>query len=98
MSLRIGIIGAGWYGCHIALSLKALGFDVSVFERNNDILSEASGNNQFRLHQGFHYPRHHATRVQSRDGFMRFIERYPRLSREVPENIYAVPKEDSLID
>ena len=98
MTSRIAILGAGWYGCHIGASLKALGFDVTVFEQHHRPLHEASGNNQFRLHLGFHYPRHHGTRVQSRDGFLRFIERYPHLSREVSENIYAVPKEESLID
>jgi glycine/D-amino acid oxidase-like deaminating enzyme len=98
MALSIAIIGAGWYGCHIGLSLKALGMSVTVFEQHARPLHEASGNNQFRLHQGFHYPRHHATRVQSRDGFMRFMERYPQMSRDVVENIYAVPREDSLID
>lgn len=98
MASRIAIIGAGWYGCHIGLSLKLLGFDVTVFEQHARPLHEASGNNQFRLHLGFHYPRHHQTRVQSRDGFMRFMERYPYLSREVTENIYAVPSLESLID
>ncbi len=98
MASRIAIIGAGWYGCHIGLSLKLLGFDVTVFEQHARPLHEASGNNQFRLHLGFHYPRHHQTRVQSRDGFMRFMERYPYLSREVSENIYAVPSIESLID
>ncbi len=98
MALSVGVIGAGWYGCHIAVSLRALGLDVDVFEQHARPLHEASGNNQFRLHLGFHYPRHHTTRVQSRDGFMRFVERYPNLSREVAENIYAVPREDSLID
>ncbi|EQB53517.1 hypothetical protein CGLO_06765 [Colletotrichum gloeosporioides Cg-14] len=47
---------------------------------------------------GFHYPRHSETRIQSRDGFLRFIERYPDLSRSVPNNIYAVPTHDSLLD
>ncbi|WP_428374869.1 FAD-dependent oxidoreductase [Lichenicoccus sp.] len=98
MVSRIAIIGAGWYGCHIGLSLKLLGFDVTIFEQHARPLHEASGNNQFRLHLGFHYPRHHQTRVQSRDGFMRFMERYPYLSREVAENIYAVPSVESLID
>jgi hypothetical protein len=98
MKGSIAVIGAGWYGCHIASSLSALGFETKVFEQHDRPLHEASGNNQFRLHLGFHYPRHHATRLQSRDGFMRFMERYGELSREVPENIYAVPKEDSLLD
>ena len=98
MVSKVAIIGAGWYGCHIGSSLKTLGFDVTVFEQHARPLHEASGNNQFRLHLGFHYPRHHGTRVQSRDGFMRFMERYPYLSREVVENIYAVPRAESLID
>lgn len=92
------VIGAGWYGCHIGASLKALGFDVTVFEKNTQILSEASGNNQFRLHMGFHYPRHHNTRIQTRDGFTRFTSQYPRFSREVPNNFYAVSLSESLMD
>ena len=98
MVSKVAIIGAGWYGCHLGSSLKMLGFDVTVFEQHARPLHEASGNNQFRLHLGFHYPRHHGTRVQSRDGFMRFMERYPYLSREITENIYAVPRAESLID
>ena len=96
---KIAIIGAGWYGCHIGLSLKHLGFDVTVFEKNEDVLTCASGNNQFRLHLGFHYARNYATRIQSRDGYQRFVERYPTLTKECQHgNIYAVPALDSLVD
>jgi len=98
MSLSFAIIGGGWYGCHIASSLRALGFGVTIFEYHPRLLHLASGNNQFRLHLGFHYPRHYGTRMQSREGFSRFVERYPALSRPVAENIYAVPRGDSLID
>jgi hypothetical protein len=98
MALSFAIIGAGWYGCHIASSLQALGFGVTVFDQQPRVLHLASGNNQFRLHLGFHYPRHYGTRMQSREGFSRFVERYPALSRPVAENIYAVPRGDSLID
>lgn len=98
MSYRVAIIGGGWYGCHIGASLLALGFDVEIFEQGPRLLNEASGNNQFRLHLGFHYPRHHVTRTQSRDGFSRFVERYSFLTREVERNIYAVASGESLID
>lgn len=98
MSYNVAIIGAGWYGCHLASSLAGLGFSVKVFDRHERPLQEASGNNQFRLHLGFHYARHHGTRQQSRDGFLRFIERYPALSAPVERNIYAVPRGSSLID
>lgn len=98
VSFKVAVIGAGWYGCHIGSSLASLGFQVVVFDRNHRPLQEASGNNQFRLHMGFHYARHHGTRQQSRDGFLRFMERYPTLSSPVDRNIYAVPNGDSLID
>lgn len=98
MPFSVAIIGAGWYGCHLASSLAGLGFRVTVFERNPRPLHEASGNNQFRLHLGFHYARHQGTRLQSRDGFLRFIERYPGLSAEVAENVYAVPRGTSVMD
>ncbi|OLP62038.1 FAD-dependent oxidoreductase [Xaviernesmea oryzae] len=98
MSFKVAVIGAGWYGCHIASSLASLGFDVRIFESERRTLHCASGNNQFRLHMGFHYARHHGTRQQSRDGFLRFIERYPDLSHPIEKNIYAIPVADSLID
>ena len=98
MSLSFAIIGGGWYGCHIAASFRSLGFNVTIFEQGHRLLHHASGNNQFRLHMGFHYPRHYGTRMQSRDGFSRFVERYPSLSNPVAQNLYAVPRGDSLID
>jgi len=98
MALSFAVVGGGWYGCHIATAFRSLGFDVTIFEQQSRLMHLASGNNQFRLHMGFHYPRHYGTRMQSRDGFSRFIERYPSLSRPIAQNIYAVPRGDSLID
>ncbi len=98
MSAKVAVVGGGWYGCHIASSMLALGFSVTLFEQHDRLLNEASGNNQFRLHLGFHYPRHAGTRIQSRDGFSRFIERYSELSRSIDNNIYAVPNRTSLVD
>jgi len=96
--MKIAIVGAGWYGCHIGLSLKNNGIDVKIFEKNDDIFLEASTNNQYRLHQGLHYARSSLTRYQSRDGFLRFCERYPNFSKIVDENYYLVPKYESIID
>lgn len=98
MSLKIAIIGGGWYGCHIAASLNSLNFDITLFEQNNILLKEASGNNQFRLHLGFHYARDYRTRQQSRDGYHRFLERYEHLTKPIENNYYIVPTNDSLLD
>jgi len=96
--MKFAVIGAGFYGLHIATRLKALGLETKVFEKSGDILTFASGNNQFRLHLGFHYARNFRTRQQSRDGFHRFLERYGKLTEPIQENYYLVPQGDSLID
>lgn len=96
--MRFAVIGAGFYGLHIATRLKALGLEVNVYEKSDRLLSFASGNNQFRLHLGFHYARNFRTRQQSRDGYFRFLERYGALTKSIHSNYYLVPRGDSLID
>ncbi len=98
MAARIALIGGGWYGCHIAATLAARGHDVTLHEQHPRLLHEASGNNQFRLHLGYHYPRHAPTRLQSRDGFTRFLAAYPDLSQAVADNFYALARGESRID
>lgn len=95
---KISVIGAGWYGCHIALSLLNRGFEVSLYEKEKSIFSKASGFNQNRLHQGFHYPRCKTTRQQSKRGYHLFRKHYEFLVRDLNYNLYAVPKRESLID
>jgi len=95
---NIAIVGAGWYGLHLAKVLKENGFGVRVFEKNKNILEEASILNQSRLHQGFHYPRSALTRTQSMEGYQRFLIEYPTLSSPIEENYYLIPKHVSLVD
>lgn len=94
--MRIAVIGAGWYGCHIASVLLSQGFDVKVFDKGDRIFSGASGTNQNRLHVGYHYPRSAITRRQSKEGFRRFLKAYPMLSSPVADNIYAVATTSAL--
>ena len=96
--MRIVIIGAGWYGCHLAISLIQKNYQVQIFERSDSSISGASRNNQNRLHRGFHYPRNFETRKQSHEGFDWFIEHYGNLVESVPNNIYAVAKTTSNLD
>ena len=67
--MKIAIIGAGWFGCHIGHELLKEGHKVTIFEREKELFNGASGNNQNRLHLGYHYPRSNLTRVQSKKGF-----------------------------
>ena len=59
---KIAIIGAGWFGCHIGSELKKKNLEISIFEKEDDIFKNGSGNNTNRLHLGFHYPRSKKTR------------------------------------
>ena len=50
--MKIAIIGGGWTGCHLAISLSKKGHDVTILERNTDIFQGVSGNFGIRLHKG----------------------------------------------
>ncbi|WP_038176150.1 FAD-dependent oxidoreductase [Vibrio pacinii] len=96
--MKICVVGAGWYGCHVALSLLQKGVKVDVFERSDRSISGASRYNQNRLHQGFHYPRDYETRKQSLEGFDWFIEHYGNLVATVSNNIYGIADKVSNVD
>ena len=97
MALKIAIIGGGWTGCHLASRLMAQA-DVTLFERNEMLISEASLINQNRLHYGYHYARNHATRMLCRDTFEQFMLDYGHLTESVQNNFYAVSEDESLLD
>lgn len=93
----ITIVGGGWFGCHIAASLLKRGIEFTLVEQADRLFAGASGHNQNRLHLGFHYPRSAITRRQSYEGYYKFREAYPSLSRHLGVNAYAVAN-DSLMD
>ncbi len=53
---RVAVIGGGIFGSTCALVLRS-DCDVTLFERNAEVLLEASRANQYRHHMGYHYPR-----------------------------------------
>jgi hypothetical protein len=94
---KILIIGGGWIGCHLYLKLRDK-YDVTMFEKNDFLLSESSFYNQNRLHIGFHYPRNYETRELCKLTFDRFKDDYLDFLKPVDKNIYCVPKNESIID
>lgn len=92
----IHVAGAGWYGCHLMASLQAVGLECVGWEAEDDFMLGSSGFNQNRLHLGFHYPRNHVTRSQSRAGFQAFLSKYPDLARPVARNTYAIAFDSNL--
>jgi hypothetical protein len=97
MTLKIAIVGGGWTGCHLASRLMSEA-DVTLFERNEILISEASLINQNRLHYGYHYARNHATRMLCKNTFERFMLDYGRLTENIQNNFYAVSEDESLLD
>jgi len=88
--MKICIIGAGWFGCYIGHELTKRNYSVDIHEKDNDIFLNASGNNQNRLHLGFHYPRSSSTRRLSISGFKIFKNKFANFSKKINNNFYAV--------
>lgn len=87
------VIGAGFYGCEIALALRQIGFDrVIVVDREAGILRRASFVNQARVHNGYHYPRSQPTGLRSHLNFHRFVNDYSHAILFGMENIYAIAR------
>lgn len=96
--MRIRILGAGIYGCHLACALIDAGHEVEVHDIADHIFAGASGNMPARLHGGQHYPRSKLTRDACNSHFAEFMAVYGHMTRAVPVNIYAVAARDSLVD
>jgi glycine/D-amino acid oxidase-like deaminating enzyme len=67
------VVGAGFFGCHVALHLRQMGLcRVVLLDEAGGILRRASFANQARVHNGYHYPRSLATATRSHANFARF--------------------------
>lgn len=96
--MNILIVGAGWYGCHLALILKKEGLNVIQVDRSNEFFTGSSSKNQNRLHIGFHYPRAENTIRECQEGYPLFLEYYDGITEEIEQNIYFISSNDSLIN
>lgn len=96
--MNIAVVGAGWFGCHLASVLLQEGHNVTLFEKESDIFQAASTHNQCRLHWGFHYPRSAITRRQLRNAHSEFVATYSNCVHSVRHNLYAVSAGDSIMD
>jgi len=91
---KVAIIGGGIFGVNCAIELSKF-YDVTIFERNTDIMLEASFVNQYRHHWGYHYPRSDKTVQDIRNAINDFEKLYNgAIVREFP-TYYAVAKSGS---
>ena len=95
-TVNVAVIGCGAFGAEIALKARACGLSVTIYEANTDILLGASGNNQNRLHLGFHYPRDLETGRQSIRGFEAFKQKYAECIEGEFQNAYFIANKCSL--
>ena len=94
---KIAIIGAGIFGCTLALILNKK-FDIYLFEKRNDILNGVSKMNQFRFHLGFHYPRSSKTINEVQNQHKDFLKFYGTNIYGHSKNYYSVPKDNTKIN
>ena len=93
--MKIAIIGAG-FGTTIAIKLSK-NHTVHLFEKQKDILNQASKINQFRFHLGYHYPRSKKTLIEIKSSYKMFIDFFSNDVFENTKNYYAVSDKKSQI-
>ncbi len=93
------VIGGGFYGAAIAIYLtKKRGFTkVALVERESDLLTRASYNNQARVHNGYHYPRSFTTAFRSRVNSPKFLLDYRDAVSCDFTKIYAIARRNSKV-
>jgi hypothetical protein len=86
-----------WYKQKIhTIKLSTIGYKIDLFESKNDIMSAASGINQYRVHRGYHYPRSFDTIISCKNNEASFIKNYNRSIINDMDHFYAISSNDSL--
>lgn len=93
------IIGGGFYGVSIALYLsqKRKLSKVLLVEREHELFTRASFNNQARVHNGYHYPRNFITAYRSRKNFPVFVQSHSYAVKQDFIKVYAIAKQNSKV-
>lgn len=91
----VAIIGGGFYGTYLAQKMSGR---VILFEREAELMTQASYGNQARVHNGYHYPRSILTALRSRVNFARFVSEFQDAIDSSYESIYAVPRRFSKVN
>jgi len=98
MIKKVAIVGGGIFGVTTAIILSQNGFFVDLFEQDYDILTHASGINQYRVHRGYHYPRSSETILTCLNGEIEFRKMFEdAILDDGIEHYYCIAKEGSKI-
>lgn len=91
------VIGAGFYGCSLALFLRSVSKRIIVVEADGQPMNRASRVNQARVHTGFHYPRSIMTAIKSMVLHRRFASDFPQAIDDKFQMLYAIARRRSKI-
>lgn len=95
---KIAVIGGGVFGATSAIFLSRAGHEVTLFEMADELLTAASGINQYRMHRGYHYPRSAETIESCKSATPQFEEFYAGSIIRHLDHYYAIASERSLLD
>jgi len=90
------VIGGGIHGLTSAISLAEEGLDVTILEKNENIMQGTSGATHNRAHLGFHYPRSIDTAIECIEGLKYFMKKYPESLVYPPETYYLIEKKSKI--
>lgn len=95
--MDVAIVGGGLFGVTTALEISESlpNANVTLYEREDDILRAASGINQWRLHRGYHYPRSKPTALSCRKSHDKFEQRFPEAVINSHDHYYCIAAEDT---
>lgn len=96
---RAIVVGGGFFGANVAEYLKTRrGFDqVTLIEREAQLMQRASYVNQARVHAGYHYPRSYVTARRSWVNLPRFREEFGSAVFNSFDALYALARRNSLV-
>lgn len=93
----IFIIGGGIFGLTASIVLGEAGYNVTLVEKEFDLMRGASLVNQNRVHYGFHYPRSISTCQEALKGLSSFENYYGNSINTKFEKYYAISKDGSKV-
>ncbi len=94
--MKIAVIGAGIYGCTIALKLAENGFEVDLVEKEKDIM-QVTTPISLRAHAGYFYGRSPETLLSCKRNSELFQQEYPGGIVDGSTHYYIIAKEGSKI-
>lgn len=91
--MKVAVVGAGIFGCTVAVDLARAGVTVDLYEQRMGILDGATARCQARLHSGYHYPRSDTTAKQAHEGALEFEARYSDAITRARNHFYVIAPE-----